>query len=50
VFRDNDYKNSFEGIGNQQGVVNNELPDGTYYYVLHFNDSKPVTSYLIINR
>ena len=50
VFRENDYKNSFEGIGNQQGMVNNALPDGTYYYVLHFNDSKPVTGYIIINR
>lgn len=50
VFRDTDYKNTFEGIGNQQGLVNNNLPDGTYYYILHFNDSKPVTGYIIINR
>ncbi len=50
VFRDNDYKNNFEGIGNQQSLVNNTLPDGTYYYILHFNDSKPVTGYIIINR
>ncbi|HQT23431.1 gliding motility-associated C-terminal domain-containing protein [Daejeonella sp.] len=50
VFRDTDYKNTFEGIGNQQGMVNNSLPDGTYYYILHFNDSKPVTGYIIINR
>ncbi len=50
VFRDSDYKNTFEGIGNQQGMVNNNLPDGTYYYILYFNDSKPVTGYIIINR
>lgn len=50
VFRDTNYKNTFEGIGNQQGIVNNTLPDGTYYYILHFNDSKPVTGYIIINR
>ena len=50
VFRDSDYKNTFEGIGNQQGLVNNTLPDGTYYYILNFNDSKPVTGYIIINR
>ena len=50
VFRDTNYKNTFEGIGNQQGLVNNNLPDGTYYYILHFNDSKPVTGYIIINR
>ncbi|MDP3470016.1 MAG: gliding motility-associated C-terminal domain-containing protein [Daejeonella sp.] len=50
VFRDTDYKNTFEGIGNQKGMLNNNLPDGTYYYILHFNDSKPVTGYIIINR
>ncbi len=50
VFRDTNYKNNFDGIGNQQGLVNNNLPDGTYYYILHFNDSKPVTGYIIINR
>jgi len=50
VFRDSNYKNTFEGIGNQQGLVSNTLPDGTYYYILYFNDSKPVTGYIIINR
>ncbi|MDP2414619.1 gliding motility-associated C-terminal domain-containing protein [Daejeonella sp.] len=50
VFRDTNYKNTFEGIGNQKGLVNNNLPDGTYYYILYFNDSKPVTGYIIINR
>jgi gliding motility-associated-like protein len=50
VFRDANYKNSFEGIGNQQGMANNSLPDGTYYYILNFNDSKPITGYIIINR
>ncbi len=50
VFRDTNYKNTFEGIGNQNGMVNNTLPDGTYYYILNFNDSKPVTGYIIINR
>ena len=50
VFREYDYKNTFEGIGNQQGLINNKLPDGTYYYVLTFNGSKPVTGYIIINR
>jgi len=50
VFRDTNYKNSFDGIGNQGGLVNNVLPDGTYYYILNFNDSKPVTGYIVINR
>lgn len=50
VFRDTNYKNSFDGVGNQGGLVNNILPDGTYYYILNFNDSKPVTGYIVINR
>ena len=50
VFRDYDYKNTFEGIGNQQGLIDSKLPDGTYYYILTFNGSKPVTGYIIINR
>lgn len=50
VFRDANYKNGFEGIGNQQGMANNSLPDGIYYYILNFNDSKPITGYIIINR
>jgi hypothetical protein len=47
---DTNYKNSFDGVGNQGGLVNNILPDGTYYYILNFNDSKPVTGYIVINR
>lgn len=50
VFKDTNYKNSFDGVGNQGGLVNNILPDGTYYYILNFNDSKPVTGYIVINR
>jgi gliding motility-associated-like protein len=50
VFRDANYKNNFDGIGNQKRLVTNELPDGTYYYILNFNDSKPITGYIIINR
>jgi len=49
VFREKDCKNSFEGIGNQQEMVNNVFPDGSYFF-LHFNDSKSVTGYIIINR
>lgn len=50
VFRDTNYNNNFEGIGNQNGLINNILPDGTYYYILNFNDSKLLTGYIIINR
>ena len=50
VFRDGNYKNTFDGIGNQKGLVSNELPDGTYYYILNINTEKPITGYIIINR
>ena len=50
VFRDGNYKNTFDGIGNQKGLVNNELPDGTYYYILNINVEKPITGYIVINR
>ena len=50
VFRDGNYKNSFDGIGNQKGLINNELPDGTYYYILNINADKPITGYIVINR
>lgn len=50
VYRDGNYKNTFEGIGNQNGLINNTLPDGTYYYTINVNDSKPEFGYIIINR
>ncbi len=50
VFRDGNYQNTFDGIGNQKGLVNNELPDGTYYYILNINTEKAITGYIIINR
>lgn len=50
VFRDGDYKNTFDGTGNQGGVLNKDLPDGTYYYILNVNMEKPITGYIIIKR
>lgn len=50
VYRSLDYKNDFSGIGNQNGLLSNELPDGTYYYILNINSEKPVTGHIIINR
>jgi len=50
VFRDGNYKNTFDGVGNQKGLVSNELPDGTYYYILNINAEKAITGYIIINR
>ena len=39
VFKSPDYKNEFEGRGNQpNNVLGEELPDGTYYYVVLATD------------
>lgn len=50
VFKDLNYKNTFDGTGNQKGLVNNILPDGTYYYILNINGEKPITGFILINR
>lgn len=50
VFRDTNYKNSFEGISNQNALMSNNLPDGTYYYIINVNNGKAMTGYIIINR
>jgi gliding motility-associated-like protein len=36
VYKAQDYKNSWDGRGNQPGnILGEELTDGTYYYVVH---------------
>jgi gliding motility-associated-like protein len=50
VFKDPNYKNTFEGTGNQGDFMNIILPDATYFYIININDGKPLKGYLIINR
>ena len=39
VYKSPDYKNEFDGRGNQAGVIfGEELPDGTYYYIVLATD------------
>ncbi len=53
VYEKRGYNNDWEGISNGRATVNasEELPVGTYYYVLDFGDgSKPKVGWLYINR
>lgn len=46
VFRSKNYRNDWRGTYNSE-----DLPDGTYYYVLQFGDgSKPTSGYVLIQR
>ncbi|MFY7937746.1 MAG: gliding motility-associated C-terminal domain-containing protein, partial [Flavobacterium sp.] len=47
VYSKSGYTNEWIGQSND----NNELPDGTYFYVIEFNDNQPTkTGWIYINR
>lgn len=46
VYSKSNYTNEWVGKSNN----GNELPDGTYYYVIEFNDMSPRTGWIYINR
>ena len=46
VYSKMNYTNEWGGKANN----GNELPDGTYYYVIHFNNGKIKTGWIYINR
>jgi len=51
VYESTDYQNTFDGIANRGVVLGQQLPDGTYFYVVNPNDSsKPLTRYFTIKR
>lgn len=52
VYKKNDYSNEWDGRSNVNGVMfGEELPNGTYYYILDLNiDQKPINSYVVIRR
>ncbi|WP_437399299.1 gliding motility-associated C-terminal domain-containing protein [Flagellimonas lutimaris] len=53
VFQTKSYKNDWDGTSNGRAIVQPEdqLPEGTYYYVLNLGDgSEPRTDWLYINR
>ena len=52
VYKKKDYANDWNGRSNVNGVMfGEELPNGTYYYILDLNiDEKPLNSYVVIRR
>ena len=53
VYEERGYRNTWKGVSNGRAVLNevDELPEGTYYYVLDLADgSKPKVGWLYINR
>lgn len=50
VYKDLNYRNTFEGIGNQNEFVNSTLPNDTYYFLLNVNEEKSIRGFLVIKR
>ena len=52
VYKKKEYANDWNGRSNVNGVMfGEELPNGTYYYILDLNiDEKPLNSYVVIRR
>jgi len=50
VFKDPNYKNTFEGIGNQNEFVNSTLTNGVYYFIIIITNGKTLKGTIIINR
>lgn len=52
VYQKDNYDNSFNGISDGRGTVqaNQELPSGTYFYILKIDDQEDLKGYFYINR
>ncbi|MDP4226074.1 MAG: Ig-like domain-containing protein, partial [Bacteroidota bacterium] len=51
VYEKKDYRNEWNGLSNVSGAIGNELPEGTYFYILDFNNgNRPKAGYLTIKR
>ncbi|PKQ68605.1 Ig-like domain-containing protein [Raineya orbicola] len=51
VYQNENYRNDWNGTANIGLHAGENLPDGTYFYVIDFNDgSKSVSNYLVIKR
>jgi len=50
VYQQRDYQNNWNGRSNTGLRVNDELPDGTYYYIIKLNDNRKFAGYLTLAR
>ncbi len=51
VYQKNNYKNDWDGRSNASGLrVNDQLPDGTYYYIIKLSDNRKFAGYLTLAR
>jgi gliding motility-associated-like protein len=51
VYEKKGYKNDWDGISNSGLLLGTKLPDGTYFYVINFNNGeKAKVGYITINR
>ncbi|WP_304064551.1 gliding motility-associated C-terminal domain-containing protein [Pedobacter glucosidilyticus] len=50
VFKDPNYQNTWNGISNQGIRIGEDLPDGTYFYILIVNQQERYTGYITLKR
>ncbi|OAQ42274.1 hypothetical protein A5893_03950 [Pedobacter psychrophilus] len=50
VYKNEDYKNDWTGIANKGVIIGQDLPDGTYYYVVIVDRKDKYVKYLTIKR
>jgi gliding motility-associated-like protein len=51
VYESKHYQNDWDGVANAGLLVSSKLPDGTYYYIIDFNNGeKSGIGYITINR
>jgi gliding motility-associated-like protein len=50
VYRNNDYRNEWGGKCNQGIHIGDDLPEGTYYYIVKFDDTDRYVGYITLNR
>ncbi|HET8830257.1 MAG TPA: gliding motility-associated C-terminal domain-containing protein, partial [Pelobium sp.] len=49
VYKSNNYLNNWDGTSNKGLTIGNDLPVGTYYYVVNYN-SKKYVGFITLNR
>ncbi len=50
VYKNKNYQNDWAGICNQGIAMGEQLPDGTYYYIVKLSNGKSIVKYLTIHR